>query len=595
MKLKRLKINTNYRSLEKGFELILNPNLDTSSLNPICLVGQNGSGKSNILEALADIFYYLDCYFLEYARDDENFVTPIDAFEIEYFLSKNIVNRGRLVLNELIYNEDYFLIKIIKKKEELHPRFELINPIESVSVDYKNSLNLLPNKVWGYSSGNNEIISVPFLKMDLQYFKGIVTNKNTGNREIVEENRLHFVDYTTCSSILLSNFIMNENNSENIKLKVFKNKFGIEKLTFFKFTVRYSYWMKKNIAIPIEAVRVIEYFKAKLSPKFYYEIEEDHIEFNILLNDENNKIINEIFNSASGLYKFFENLNLINLHSLSRDRRDDILKNNIDFYSHNNVPVPADNMKPFVINEVWVKMDHIKEPISYRTLSDGEHQALTIIGLINMIDDDGNLFLLDEPETHLNPQWKYGFLKLLNDILPNKKNEIIITSHDPIFISGLKKEEVIIFKTKEQLFQERKVLKSSNPKEQIIKYWSPETDLIGKGVDWILTSEIFGLDSTFDFETKKKMIERRLLLSKKIKNESMNQLETARLEELTTELSYINGFDPVNDPIYRDVLLNIDSSDFVSYYDKFITPERKERREAIAEKILNQIKDKNNQ
>lgn len=593
MKLKRLKINTSYRSLEKGFELNLSPNLDTSVLSPICLVGPNGSGKSNILEALADIFYYLDCYFLGYARNDENFITPIDAFEIEYFLSKNIVNRISSVLNELLFNKDYYLIKIIKKKDELHPRFQLINPSESISVDYKNSLNLLPNKVWGYSSGDNEILSVPFLKMDLHYFKGLEGNKNTGNREIVDENRLHFVDYTTCSAILISNFIFNENKYESEKLKIFREKFGIEKLTHVRFTIRYSYWMKKNLAMPFEAERVIQYLKHNLSRKFFYEIEDDHIEFNIPLLEENIKIIKELFNSASGLYKFFENLNLMNIHTLSKPRRDHILNNKSDFYSHSNIPITADDMKPFIINEVKVKMEHLQEPISYRTLSDGEHQALTIIGLINMIDDDGNLFLLDEPETHLNPQWKYGFLKLLNDILPNKKNEVIITSHDPIFISGLKKEEVIIFKNKDQLFHERQVLKISNPKEQIIKYWSPETDLIGKGVDWILTSEIFGLDSTFDFETKKKMIERRLLLSKKIKEESMSQFETARLEELTTELSYIDGFDPVNDPIYREVLLNIDSSDFVSYYDKFITPERKERREAIAEKILNQIKDNN--
>jgi restriction system-associated AAA family ATPase len=594
MKLKRLKLNTNYRSLEKGFELNLNPNLDTSVLSPICLVGPNGSGKSNILEALADIFYYLDCYTIGYDITDENFLIPIDAFEIEYFLSKNIVNKYKPLIYDLQYNEDYFLIKIIKKESNPNPFFSITKPDGIYKLDYKNFLNLLPNKVWGYSSGNNEILSVPFLKMDLQYFKGIVTNSNTGNREIVEENRLHFVDYTTCSAILLSNFIMNENNCEKPKLNVFKEKFGIEKITFFKFTVRYSYWMKKNIAIPIEALRIIEYFKDKLSRKFFYEVEEDYIEFNILLNEENNTIIKEIFSGASGLYKFFENLNLINLHSLSKDRREHILKNNTDFYSHNNIQVPADDQKPFIINEVWVKMKHLHEPISYRTLSDGEHQALTILGLINMIDDDGNLFLLDEPETHLNPQWKYGFLKLLNDILPNKKNEVIITSHDPIFISGLKKEEVIIFKTKEQLYQERQVLRKSDSKEQIVKYWSPETDLIGKGVDWILTSEIFGLDSTFDFETKKRMIERRFLLSKKIKGENLSQDEVNRLDILTTELAYIDGFDPVNDPIYRDVLLNIDTNDFVSYYDKFITPERKVRREAIAEKILNQIKDNNN-
>lgn len=593
MKLKRLKLNSNYRSLKKGFELNLNPNLDVNNLNPICLVGPNGSGKSNILEALADIFYYLDSYFLGYVKNDENYIIPIDAFEIEYFLSKNIINRYSHVLNELLYNKDYFLVKIIKNEKNIHPKFYLKTLNSTIEVNQKTSLSILPNKVWGYSSGDNEILSVPFLKMDLHYFKGLEKNENLGNREIIDENRLHFVDYTTCSAILISNFIFNENKIESEKLKIFREKFGIEKLTHIRFTIRYSYWMKKNLAMPFEAERVIDYLKHKLSNKFFYEVEEDFIEFNILLIEENIKIIKELFNSASGLYKFFENLNLMNIHTLSKQRREHILNNKEDFYSHSNIPITADDMKPFIINEVKVKMRHLKEPISYRTLSDGEHQALTIIGLINMIDDEGNLFLLDEPETHLNPQWKYGFLNLLNEILPNKKNEVIITSHDPIFISGLKKEEVIIFKTKEQLRQEQQILQETNSKDKILTYWSPDYDLKGKGVDWILTSEIFGLDSTFDIETKEKMLERRLLLSKKIKGEDLNQNEVVKLDELTEELANIDGFDPVNDPIYRDVILNIDSEDFVSYYDNFITPERKERREEIATKILNQIKNNN--
>lgn len=67
MKLLRLKINSKFRSLPKGFELYFLRDFDykdADDFNPYIFAGRNGSGKSNVLEALAEIFYHLDIIYL---------------------------------------------------------------------------------------------------------------------------------------------------------------------------------------------------------------------------------------------------------------------------------------------------------------------------------------------------------------------------------------------------------------------------------------------------------------------------------------------------------------------------------------------------
>ncbi|MCG8372277.1 MAG: AAA family ATPase, partial [Balneolales bacterium] len=102
MKLIRLKITDQegFRSLQSGFEIYFLRDFDykfAHDFNPNILAGRNGSGKSNILEALASIFYHLDVMYSDYLpdgflKDDENeqgfdnTIGVVDAFELEYFV-----------------------------------------------------------------------------------------------------------------------------------------------------------------------------------------------------------------------------------------------------------------------------------------------------------------------------------------------------------------------------------------------------------------------------------------------------------------------------------------------------------------------------
>jgi ABC-type multidrug transport system ATPase subunit len=54
--------------------------------------------------------------------------------------------------------------------------------------------------------------------------------------------------------------------------------------------------------------------------------------------------------------------------------------------------------------------------------------------------------LLDEPESHFNPQWRIKFVQLLNEITSGKHQCILLTSHAPFIVSDCRAENVQIFR-----------------------------------------------------------------------------------------------------------------------------------------------------
>jgi restriction system-associated AAA family ATPase len=63
-----------------------------------------------------------------------------------------------------------------------------------------------------------------------------------------------------------------------------------------------------------------------------------------------------------------------------------------------------------------------------------------------------SLFLLDEPETHFNPDWRANFITRLRQCLPDTgdvEQEMLITTHTPFLISDSKPDKVLVFKKDE--------------------------------------------------------------------------------------------------------------------------------------------------
>ena len=146
MKLLRLKLNDNFRSLKKGFEVYFLRDFDKSKMwefMPYCLVGRNGHGKSNILEAIAAIFFHIECIYLNYKPEGfegENDINGVqtdgffaeisipDAFELEYLfpVPLELVNKRIVDLNKKT-EKDLIAHILIEKKEKQHPVIRWIN------------------------------------------------------------------------------------------------------------------------------------------------------------------------------------------------------------------------------------------------------------------------------------------------------------------------------------------------------------------------------------------------------------------------------------------------------------------------------------
>ena len=60
-----------------------------------------------------------------------------------------------------------------------------------------------------------------------------------------------------------------------------------------------------------------------------------------------------------------------------------------------------------LIHKIYIKVEkrNIKKLLTFEDLSDGEQQLLTVLGLLKFTKENESLFLLDEPDTHLNPAW----------------------------------------------------------------------------------------------------------------------------------------------------------------------------------------------
>src|ERR1700712_159672 len=109
-----------------------------------------------------------------------------------------------------------------------------------------------------------------------------------------------------------------------------------------------------------------------------------------------------------------------------------------------------------LIEEVRItvkKRDGQGGKVSFTQLSEGELQMLTVLGLMRITSDDHCLFLLDEPDTHLNPIWKLRYFDDIENVLAPRdgsmvqgESQILLTTHDPMMVGSLKREQVHILR-----------------------------------------------------------------------------------------------------------------------------------------------------
>jgi predicted ATPase len=185
-----------------------------------------------------------------------------------------------------------------------------------------------------------------------------------------------------------------------------------------------------------------------------------------------------------------------------------------------------------LIEEVRIRVRLKKNDgcVTFKELSEGEQQLLTVLGLLRFTAEDESLFLLDEPDTHLNPSWSVDYISYLKQFIASgpkqeETSHILLTTHNPLAIAELEREQVQVLQLTKQ-----------DGHRQIVACY-PEMAPRGMGYAAIVTSDMFGISSSLDASTQL-LLERQRALSVAAK---LTAEEQAALDEVNEELGRL-GF-----------------------------------------------------
>ena len=547
MKLIRLRLDVPFRSLPAGFEVDFLREWDFDrcfEFQPYCFAGRNGSGKSNVLEALAAIFYHIECIYLDYRPNGFEYdeqenpsgfraeACSPDVFEVEYFIPISFLSWIAPKSGE---PDSRCRIRIIKRADST-PKVVWLNSADFEEDDERELTrnevkSVLPRFVLGYSSGHNEILSLPFFKMRFIHFDEY---RDHITRDVPydgrPEGRMVYLDEQFSQAILLCHFLF---PSEAV-LRVFQEKIGIQEIQRFRIIIRRHHRLDRAA----ERLRTLSEVQKKDASQTTVELtsklsghydEDDVLQLGLIdklikcstahyedysayedaegydlyldfwVNDATRRAFQVHFGEASGeseevdkaksalnLFQAFQTLLTLNHYSVDDVTKDELYQSD-SLYLNETIPTPASHERITRFKEGEFLKVGINEPLYVKAFSDGEHQFLHTIGLCLLYRHESALFLLDEPETHLNPDWRASYISTLRAALEadaatkDVMREVLLTSHSPFIISDCQKENVLVF--------------TKDPVTQMVNWGRPDFETFGASANAI-TIKIFGQTET---------------------------------------------------------------------------------------------------
>ena len=491
------------------------------------ILGRNGAGKSNLIEVLVEIF-----------RDLEAGTVSGFYYELEYLI------RGWSVT--------------IANNPDAKPRQQVLLDGSKISMKrFKDEAdNLLPKYVFAYYSGWNKRLESLFDKPTKQLYERW---KKGGRHDNIPLRRLFFCRKDYSQLVLLAFFLMDAN--PEIK-KFLRDYLKIENFDSALFVMHRPFWRRsaKPTQNDIENGDPLFWYAKGAFQSFT-----DRLWRHALAPIKNEEAVLQDFRERS------EDQERLYLYVKDKTSLNELIypgEDETHFFSHLEGLYLCDLM-----DHVRVTVQHTNAGlIRFDQLSEGEQQLLTVLGLLQFTKGEESLFLLDEPDTHLNPAWTYEYLNLLEEQVVDKSSQLLIASHNPLMIGGLKKEQVRLLRRRED----------ENGNTQV-KAYPPDDDPIGMGVDGLLQSEIFGLNSVLPPSVMDRLTERYKLLGIRNKTAQM----AADLERLTKELDQLGIAHTFPHPYFNQFAQTLARNPLMNKRD--FTADEREELERFTDDLLDDL------
>ena len=488
MKLDKLWIE-DFKNL-KDFSL----DFDEKSLVTV-IIGWNGTGKSNLFEALVIIFRDLDL----------NRNTPF-AYRIEYICHGNRVvidNDPKRPARERL-KKSFFPITL---KLEAKKRGK--------------DLQYLPSHVFGYYSGPSNRFKEHFIDHQRRYYDAILNAKTADTeklRELRSLRRLFYAETHHSKYVLLAFFFKKDKKVSDF-LEKYLRIVGLESVLF---VMKKPGWAKTNnhlwgarglVRKFLDRLYDISLAPMKLKQRVPTSVKRTKTEEFYYLYVKDIDALADLASEYETQSDFFASLESTDLSEVIHDL------------------------------QVKVKIRNYDGTLTFRELSEGEQQLLMVLGLLRFTKEKESIILLDEPDTHLNPFWSTEYLEILNRMVEDSESDvsfqdlqgrhIIMATHDPLVIAGLEQAQIQIFK---------RDLETDRCFAEI-----PERSPKGMGFEGILTSDMFGFRSALDKPTLELLDRKRRLAIKK----KLTKKELQELENISDQLGCLDFSSVVRDEYYK--------------------------------------------
>jgi restriction system-associated AAA family ATPase len=424
------------------------PTDSNQALRPLCLLGPNGSGKSQFLQVVAEIFQA--AWHTHKPEEERAEANPGLLFRLAYETTEakgSIVQRVRIsrtsetkprgaVQMELHDGDDYKVVK------------------DTSSPEYGKHL---PSSIVGYTSGDNETLSLPFSVSRSEYAEAVGNAAKPGAtpKMTVPDNRLLQIDYSTHLEVLIANLMIGEPSLRSALI----DHANLESLSSWRCIIQLNHPSapklkgaksgRKGVQLTEELEQYIDQLK-RCATCWEYQEKPEVYTFDFLVDEASREGFRKFWQSPSDFYRSIHKLAMLNDLMIPRTARNRIKRDIEKKHFAARLPEPQEESKVFRFEEVrFNKLNNENEPetVDYVSLSDGEHQQAQVFGMFAMMREPRTLFLLDEPESHFNPQWRVKFISRLTK-LPVEglfDQEIVLTSHSPFVASDLTRDHVRIF------------------------------------------------------------------------------------------------------------------------------------------------------
>lgn len=528
MRLLSLRLDGQYKGLrDQTFDF------SHANSNVIAFIGLNGSGKSQLLELIAETFSYLE----RYLRRDFKHRNWFDGTGLELNYSNQEYNSEDTIHLYKVIIDQSGSIQITKNGTLIDPS----------NQDVLNIDKILPSQIIGYSSGLNENLQRAFMKNAVQYLDAmnakrawemrlvaIKKNWDEKGKQLTEDDlelydsqiseayayyqnrhpgifselpknvnvienpelgsratplpRLKYIDHDTTALLLTSLGIVKDGDKKANWIK--KQRFSKVHSVIIKYDLRK---FTHDVGALLDIVKLINCVgginsnnfstssnSKKTSEDFFNQFELDYLVGEITINFTEKGIqeaLSDAFFEPAFLFEKLYRLQLLGAEFWPIDMKRQLRQDKFQ----GSIKKPQKWASPIKITSLKLTTDI--SCIEFDDLSDGEAQLIQVLAMTAIYNNQRALYLLDEPETHLNPSWRTYFHTYLDEVInsdsSNDKFQLLTSTHSPFMISSLKRNNVYYFR---------------RDQDGLIGMSTPQNETYGASFD-VLIKDLFELRS----------------------------------------------------------------------------------------------------